>query len=159
MSLILKSMKSMKSIETSVGGAASRGPSRRLAMALLLSAAIAVAPVAATADGDGADMAKEAGIGMGTAVASLIYAPIKLVYAFGGLIVGGLAWAFSGGDANVASIVLTPSLRGDYVVTRAQLTGKQEIEFFGRRPEYRSDDDWDVMPVEEDVAALPAERW
>ena len=130
-----------------------------MAMALLLSAAIAVAPVAATADGDGADMAKEAGIGMGTAVASLIYAPIKLVYAFGGLIVGGLAWAFSGGDANVASVVLTPSLRGDYVVTRAQLTGKQEIEFFGRRPEYRSDDDWDVMPVEEDVAALPAERW
>ena len=77
------------------GGAARRGPGRRLAMALLVSAAIALTPVAATAEGDGADMAKEAGIGVGTAVASLIYAPLKLVYAFGGLIVGGLAWGFS----------------------------------------------------------------
>jgi len=148
-----------KSIETSVGGAARSRPGRRLMMALLVSAAIALAPAAAVAESDGANMAKEAGIGMGTAVASLIYAPIKLVYAFGGLIVGGLAWGFSGGDSNVASVVLTPSLRGDYVVTREQLTGKQEIEFFGRRPEYRTDDDWDVMPVEEDVASVPAERW
>jgi hypothetical protein len=141
------------------GGTARWRSGRRLAMALLVSAAIAVAPVSALAEGDGASMAKEAGIGAGTAIASLIYAPLKLVYAIGGLVVGGLAWGFSGGDSTVASTVLTPSLRGDYVVTRAQITGKQEIEFFGRRPEYRSNDDWDVMPVEEDVAAAPAERW
>lgn len=146
-------------IVTSAGEVAGRRSSRRLVMALLVSAAIVTAPAAALAGGDGADMAKEAGIGVGTAIASLIYAPIKLAYALGGLVVGGLAWGFSGGDSNVASIVLTPSLRGDYVVTRAQLTGKEEIEFFGRRPEYRSDDDWDVMSVEEDVAAVPAERW
>ena len=114
---------------------------------------------AALAEGDGADLAKAAGIGVGTAVASLIYAPLKLTYAFGGLVVGGLAWAFSGGDSSVASIIFTPSLRGDYVVTREQLLGKQEIEFFGRRPEYRSDDGWDDMPLGEEVAAATPERW
>lgn len=132
---------------------------RRLVLIPLMCAAIALAPGAALAEGDGADMAKEAGIGVGTAVASLIYAPLKLTYAFGGLVVGGLAWAFSGGDSTVAAIVLTPSLRGDYVVTREQLLGKQEIEFFGRRPEYRSDDGWEDMPVGEEVASATPERW
>lgn len=149
----------LKSIETTVSRGVGWGQSRRLAMAVLVSAAIAGAPGAALAGEDGSSMAKDAGIGVGTAVASLIYAPIKLAYAFGGLIVGGLAWAFSGGDSNVASVVLTPSLRGDYVVTRSQLMGRQEIEFFGRRPEYRSDDDWDEMPVAGDVSAAPASRW
>jgi hypothetical protein len=89
----------------------------------------------------------------------LIYAPIKLTYALGGLVVGGLAWAFSGGDSEVASIVLTPSVRGDYVVSRSQLLGKQEIEFFGRRPEYSPDDGWDDVSGAESVAAAPVSRW
>ncbi len=149
----------LRSTETTPRWGMGWGQSRRLALAILVSAAIAVAPGAALAGEDDSSMAKEAGIGVGTAVASLIYAPIKLAYAFGGLIVGGLAWAFSGGDSNVASVVLTPSLRGDYVVTRSQLMGRQEIEFFGRRPEYRSDDDWEELPVAGDVAAAPPARW
>ncbi len=132
---------------------------RRGLVSLLLAGAIAAAPGLAMAESDAKDMAQEAGVGVGTAIASLVYAPIKLTYALGGLIVGGLAWAFSGGDSEVASVVLTPSLRGDYVVTRSQLMGRQEIEFFGRRPDYRDDDLWDIDPVQEDVAAAPAERW
>ncbi|MCP5041496.1 MAG: hypothetical protein GY944_10765 [bacterium] len=132
---------------------------RRTMVAVVTATVIAMAPASAWAEGDAKDMAQEAGIGVGTAVASLVYAPIKLVYAFGGLVVGGLAWAFSGGDSEVASVVLTPSLRGDYVVTRQQLLGRQEIEFFGRKPEYRDGDVWDVEPVAEDIAAAPAQRW
>ncbi len=133
---------------------------RRVVMTALVCGAIAVAPVSAMAGDDTeASMTKEAGIGAGSAVASLIYAPIKLTYALGGLIVGGLAWAFSGGDANVASIVLTPSLRGDYVVTREQLMGRREVAFFGRSPEYRTGDDWDETPAVDDVAAAPPSRW
>ena len=135
------------------------GFGRRLFVAVALTGAIAMAPASAFANDDGADMAKEAGIGAGTAIASLIYAPIKLTYALGGLVVGGLAWAFSGGDSEVASIVLTPSLRGDYVVSRQQLLGKQEIEFFGRLPDYRPDDDWDVSADAESIASAPASRW
>lgn len=132
---------------------------RRTLVAWVTAMGIVLAPAMVWADEDSKDMAKEAGIGVGTAVASLIYAPIKLTYAFGGLIVGGLAWAFSGGDSEVASVVLTPSLRGDYVVTRQQLLGRQEIEFFGRQPEYRDNDAWEVEPVAEDVAVAPAQRW
>ena len=75
---------------------------------------------------------------MGSAVVSLVYAPLKLVYAAGGLLVGGLAYAFSGGDAEVANVVLTPSLQGDYVISPRQLTGEEPFEFFGRDPGYRA---------------------
>jgi hypothetical protein len=108
---------------------------------LILCGVLALAPAASA---DNMDTAKDAGIGVGSAFASLIYAPVKLGYAVGGLIVGGLAWAFSGGDNNVAKVVLTPSVLGDYVVTPQHLTGEKTIEFFGRDPEYRDDAPVDV---------------
>jgi hypothetical protein len=131
---------------------------RNFGISLVLVATLMLAPGAAMAGGGAGSMAKEAGIGAGSAIASLIYAPIKLAYAAGGLVVGGLAWGFSGGDSNVASIVLTPSLLGDYVVTTNQLSGRQEIEFFGRKPEYRDDDGWDEAPSG-DVADAGNTRW
>ena len=103
-----------------------------------------------SAGGEAADMSKEAGLGAGSAIASLLYAPVKLVYATGGLVVGGLAWAFSGGDSEVASVVLTPSVRGDYVVTPEQLRGKDDIEFFGRKPQYRPTGDADAYASADD---------
>ena len=113
-----------------------KGPLRRTACTFLVVMALALAPVSAMADRG--DLAKEAGIGAGTALATLIYAPVKIAYALGGLIVGGLAWGFSGGDSDVAGVILTPSLRGDYVLSPRQLQGKEEIEFFGLKPEYRT---------------------
>ena len=123
-------------------------PARSLTMSLILSGALLLAPLAASADSMAT--AKDAGIGVGSAFASLIYVPVKLSYAVGGLIVGGLAWAFSGGDNNVAKVVLTPSVLGDYVVTPGHLTGEKTLEFFGRDPEYRTDE-----PI--DVASSPPE--
>jgi len=32
----------------------------------------------------------------------------------------------------VAKVVFTPSLRGDYVITSAHLSGQDRLEFFGR---------------------------
>lgn len=149
----------LKSTATRTANPGSRA-GRRLMMSLLVCVALAVTPATALAAGEGETMVREAGIGMGTAVASLIYAPIKLVYAFGGMVVGGLAWAFSGGDTTVAEIVLTPSVRGDYVISRKQLLGEQEIEFFGRRPRKTTDDeDWEDMPVGSEVASASASRW
>ena len=130
---------------------------RRLAFSVILCGFLAFAPAAAFAEQSGG-MSKNAGIGVGSALASLVYAPVKLCYAVGGLVVGGLAWAFSGGDSR-ATMVLTPSLRGDYVITKEQLLGKHEIEFFGRQPEYRDDDGWDDMPISEEVASASPSRW
>lgn len=83
------------------------------------------------------EKAKVAGLGAGSAIVSLVYAPVKLVYATCGLFVGGLAYAFSGGDTTVANTVLTPSVLGDYVVSPQQLAGNESFEFFGRDPGYQ----------------------
>jgi hypothetical protein len=106
--------------------------------ALVSSAALALAPATALAESSALEMAKEAGLGGASAVVSLVYAPLKLVYAVTGLVVGGAAYAFSGGDAEVARVVLTPSLLGDYLITPKQLIGQEDFEFFGREPGYRS---------------------
>ena len=76
---------------------------RRIGAVITCAVAVAAAPAASWADD--AAMAKDAGVGLGSAIASLLYAPVKTAYALGGVVVGGLAWAFSGGDAEVARVV------------------------------------------------------
>jgi len=115
---------------------------------------LGLAPISALAS-DNQDLARDAGIGAGSALVSLVYAPLKICYAVGGLMVGGLAWMFSGGDGEVASIILTPSLRGDYVVTPRQLQGKEPIQFFGRKPEYDLAYEEEIVTSRQDVAAAP----
>jgi hypothetical protein len=128
---------------------------RSHACAALCAAALALAPVSALAESDALDMAKEAGIGSASALASLIYAPIKLTYATLGVVVGGLAYAFSGGDTQVAKVVLTPSVRGDYVLTPGHITGRDHFDFFGREPAYR-EEERSVAATEGGDAADPA---
>jgi len=62
----------------------------------------------------------------------LVYGPLKLVYATGGLVVGAFAWVFTAGDTQVAEKVFTRSLRGTYVITPEILLGEQRLEFIGR---------------------------
>lgn len=85
-------------------------------------------------------MGSEAGIGAGAAICSLVYGPVKIVYATLGLVFGGMAWALSGGDADVLDAVVTPAVRGDYVVTPSILRGERPLEFIGRRPGYEEDE-------------------
>ena len=95
--------------------------------------AVAVQPGVARAE----SKAAEAGLGAGAAVATLVYGPVKVVYATLGLVFGGFAWALSGGDSDVANAIITPSVRGDYVVTPEALRGERRLEFIGRDPAYR----------------------
>jgi hypothetical protein len=81
--------------------------------------------------------AAEAGIGTAAALTSLIYGPIKVCYATLGLVFGGMAWGLSGGDSDVMNAIITPAVRGDYVVTPDMLRGRDDLEFFGRDPAYR----------------------
>ena len=96
---------------------------------------LALAPRVARADDS---MESEAGWGALSAVATLFYSPVKVVYALSGLIFGGAAWGLSGGDSDVLRAVVTPAVRGDYVLTPSLLRGERPIEFFGRDPEYRT---------------------
>ncbi len=72
------------------------------------------------------------GLGLGAAGANFLYIPAKLLYAGTGTLVGGLAWAFAGGDNEVSDPIFTASWLGDYVLTADHLAGKQPIEFIGR---------------------------
>jgi hypothetical protein len=77
----------------------------------------------------------EAGLGVAAGLISLVYAPAKVLYAAGGGLVAGLAYVFSAGDQQIVDPILTPALRGDYVVTPAHLRGDRQLEFIGREPE------------------------
>lgn len=103
----------------------------------LTAVALVLAPMVSSA-GETGGTAKEGGLGIAAALSSLVYGPLKVVYAVGGTVASGLAWGFSGGDGEVASTVLTRAVRGTYVITPETLQGDQEIEFVGRAPQYRT---------------------
>lgn len=86
------------------------------------------------------DAAVEGGVGTASVLASLIYGPIKLAYSTLGVVFGGLAYGLSGGDSDVLTAVITPAVRGDYVITPDHIRGERSIEFFGRQPEYRDEE-------------------
>ncbi len=116
---------------------------RRALLACVVLLMLAPQPARAADD----SMESEAGLGALAAVCTLFYGPVKVVYAMSGLIFGGLAWGLSGGDSDVLKAVVTPAVRGDYVVTPALLRGERPIEFFGKDPEYRASGPADVEQV------------
>lgn len=116
---------------TNETGLLSHGRARRFCAALL-TAALLLGPSTGLAGEKGRETTREGGLGAAAALSTLIYGPVKLVYATGGLIIGSFAWAFTAGDSEVASQVFTRSLRGTYVITPDHLTGEQELIFIGR---------------------------
>ncbi len=77
---------------------------------------------------------EEAGYGVGSALANLLYIPAKVTYAGLGLLTGGLGFVLSGGRADVANNIIYPAVRGNYVVTPNHLKGTEPIYFVGAPP-------------------------
>lgn len=65
------------------------------------------------------------------------YGAAKMVYAIGGGIVGGFAWAVTGGNMEVAKSIWIPSMTGHYIVQPQHLTGEEHLYFVGRSSESR----------------------
>ncbi|MHA7836450.1 MAG: hypothetical protein ACX98W_03225 [bacterium] len=99
---------------------------------VLLALALISAPSVGMAGSKAGEVGRESGLGAAAAISSLVYGPLKLVYATGGLVVGAFAWAFTAGDTQVADKVFTRSLRGTYVITPQILLGEERLEFIGR---------------------------
>jgi hypothetical protein len=76
------------------------------------------------------------GIGLQAAsvLSSALYLPFKGAMALAGGLAGGIAYAFSLGDMNIAEGVWGPSVYGTYLLTPEHLTGDKPIEFFGTVP-------------------------
>jgi hypothetical protein len=114
----------------------SRMQSRNLSRSVALAAALAIAAAASPARAGGAKQPidSDAGMGIAAGLATLVYTPAKVVYAIGGGVAAGLAYVVSAGNTDVTEPILTPSVRGDYIVTPEHLRGEKPLEFFGREP-------------------------
>jgi len=75
--------------------------------------------------------ASSAGMQAASAVSTILYFPLKAAFAIGGGIVGGLAYAFSGGNEQAAKSIWDTSLRGTYYISPDHLQGNRPIRFLG----------------------------
>ena len=62
---------------------------------------------------------------------SLLYSPVKILYAGLGGIVGGFAYILSAGDVDVADSIWVASFDGTYFLTPAHLKGEETVYFKG----------------------------
>jgi hypothetical protein len=70
-------------------------------------------------------------VGVGSAVCTLVYSPVKVAYAASGLVVTGLAFLWSFGDTDVTGTLWRTTVGGDYVITPSHLEGRRDIRFTG----------------------------
>lgn len=73
----------------------------------------------------------EVGLQAASWLVTIPYGAVKVAYALGGGIVGGLAWAVTGGSTTVAKAIWIPSMTGDYIVQPEHLTGAKTLRFVG----------------------------
>ena len=85
----------------------------------------------ASSDSSEGGSASSAGMGAAAGLSTLLYLPLKAAFAIGGGIVGGLAYAFSGGNENAAKSIWTTSMYGTYIITPDHLRGDRPIRFLG----------------------------
>jgi hypothetical protein len=75
--------------------------------------------------------ASSAGMQAAAGLLTIPYVVCKAAFAIGGGIVGGLAYAFSGGNENAAKSIWTTSMYGTYIITPDHLRGDKPIRFLG----------------------------
>jgi hypothetical protein len=90
---------------------------------------------ASARDANSKEASADLGIGVVTALANVVYMPVKLTYGVMGGITGGLAYVLSGANRDVAEGVWVPSMGGDYVLTTDHMTGREQVHFNGVREE------------------------
>ena len=76
----------------------------------------------------------EAALGLGSGLLTLVYLPMKVVYAALGGIVGGFTYGLTGGNLETAQSVWGPSMYGTYVITPEHLKGNEPVRFYGPSP-------------------------
>ncbi len=100
---------------------------RRVLVALVLLGIVLGRPAPLRAH----NAAAELGLAVGAAAGNLVYLPVKGIVALGGLVLGGVTGALTGGDVRAAYAIWVPAASGTYLLTPAKLEGTEPIEFFG----------------------------
>ena len=74
---------------------------------------------------------KAAGLQAACWALSMPYGAVKVAYAIGGGVVGGLAWTVTGGNTELAKSIWISSMTGDYIVQPQHLSGEKRLYFVG----------------------------
>lgn len=81
---------------------------------------------------DSGDRESSLGLQVASGALSILYTPMKVIYAGLGGIIGGLAYVVTAGNGRVAQNIWDVSLAGDYWVTPAHLEGNKPLHFQGQ---------------------------
>ena len=108
---------------------------RRLARMAPVVAGILLAAAPAPAESRLVHIAREAGLGLGAAACTALYAPLKTFIGGSGIIVAASAWALTGGQRDPAMTIAERTLGGDWIVTQQHLRGERDFDVLG--PEHR----------------------
>jgi hypothetical protein len=100
-------------------------------VALIVVALCLVAQVAVAQRDEHPNYWADAGYGTLAMVTSIVYMPVKLVYACIGGLTGGLAYAVTAGDIEAANRVWSPSVGGTWMISPAMLRGEEPVLFSG----------------------------
>ncbi len=85
-----------------------------------------------TSDDSGTEIAvSDTGMSAASGLATIVYFPVKAAFSLAGGIVGGLTYAFTGGNEEATKDVWNASMGGDYIVEPENLTGEKPLNFIG----------------------------
>ena len=114
------------------------GVGKKLAVLLILLTfcTVTFVPVGMTeaAEQESSSESSEAGLAVAGGFLTLVYFPLKFVYASLGGIIGGFTYVLTGFDLETAQHVWKPSIYGTYVITPSNLKGEEPVRFFGISP-------------------------
>jgi hypothetical protein len=83
----------------------------------------------------GMDTSDDTGIQVGSWLLTIPYCIGKSAFPIAGSVVGGLGYAFSGGNSKTAETIWTTSVYGTYILRPAHLRGEEPIHFLGKAEE------------------------
>lgn len=98
-----------------------------------------------------AEFAEDAGWGVLTVLANVVYMPAKVTYALFGGLTGSLALGLTGGDMETAQAIWVPAMGGTYALTPSMLRGEDAIAFAGTASDSKTADASDSGTEMQDV--------
>ena len=99
----------------------------RLVSSLAIAALVFASAGPAAAESEFGRSAKNAGLGLAAGALTFAYAPFKALVAGTGFLVGGAAWAVTGGDTEPAHEIFRRTAGGDWLVTQEHLQGTRDF--------------------------------
>lgn len=125
--------------EASLGGTVSRFLTVMLIVAFLGLTMIPPGSALAEDQTSGADSSEGTGIQVASWLLTVPYCVGKSAFAVAGSVVGGLGYAFSGGNTETAQSIWTKSVYGTYVLRPSHLRGEEPIHFLGEADDGQSE--------------------